>query len=230
VPCYVGFYIYKHLTHDRPNGAKNYFAAIAACVFAICAGALLVPIEAAASGVLVVPLHTFLITMLGVHVLIGIVEGLITATVLAFLAKVRPAVIDSLPPGPAKLSKPALYATLAIFTVIIAAGLSLLASEMPDGLEWSYAERPNQPGFKSLIENKSPKTAVVDNFQARYSPMPDYSARQSQLGQTPDSESQEQVSAGWTSFAGVAGAGLTMTLIWLTAGVLKRKRPGPAAS
>ena len=44
----------------------------------VCAGAGMVPIEAALSGVLRVPLRQFLGVMLGVHLLVGLCEGAIT--------------------------------------------------------------------------------------------------------------------------------------------------------
>jgi cobalt/nickel transport system permease protein len=170
---------------------------------------------------LAVPFSTFLLTMLGVHLLVGLVEGLITVAVLGYLQQVRPdIVLDSLP-GKARLSKKAVLATLLVFTVIIGAGLSLLACSLPDGLEWSYAERPDQPDFKSAVENKDPRIVAVDDFQSKYSPLPDYSIRTSKLGVSPNQ--QTEVAVGWTSFAGVLGSALTMAFIWLTAKILRKK-------
>jgi len=106
-----------------------------------------------------------------------------------------------------------LIASLAVITLLVAGGLSLLASGSPDGLEWSYAERPDDPGFESIVVNENLSVEAVENFQSRYAPLPDYSIR-----------SEAEVSAGWTSFAGVLGSALTMGLVWLVARLLRRKR------
>ncbi|MBN1391203.1 MAG: energy-coupling factor ABC transporter permease [Sedimentisphaerales bacterium] len=222
VPSYLGYFLYKTITNGSSGSLRIYVATMLACVIAIEAGAVLVPIQAALSGVLAVPFLTFLVTMLGVHLLVGLVEGLITVAVLGYLQQVRPdIVIDSLP-GKARLSRKAVLVTLAIFTIVIGAGLSLFACGFPDGLEWSYAERPDHPDFKSAVENPDQRIVAVDDFQSRYSPMPDYSVRTSKLGETP-SEEVESAALGWTSFAGVVGSALTMAFVWLAAKILRKK-------
>ena len=222
VPSYIGYFLYKTITVGQPGTMRAYSGTILACLFAIEAGAFLVPIETALSGVMAVPFSTFLITMLGVHFLIGLLEGLITIAILGYLIQVRPDIILSPLPGKIRLSRKAVLTTLAVFAVVIGAGLSLLASGLPDGLEWSYAERPDQPDFKAAVSNKSPAIAAADDFQSKYSPLPDYSLRTSAIGKI--SEEETDVSAAWTSFAGVLGSVLTMAVIWLTAWSLRKKQ------
>ena len=212
VPCFLGYYIYRALAANVGRGGlRLYIAAVIACTAAMEAGAGLVVAEAGLSNVLVVPAMTFLVTMLGVHLLVGACEGLITAAVLAYLQQVRPDLVLRPLPGRARLSKKAVLASLAVATVVVGAGLSLLASELPDGLEWSYADRPDQPAFKPVVSNDDPKVAAVDEFQSKYTPLPDYSAR-------------GKAAAGWTSFAAVTGSGLTMLVVWLAASLLARRR------
>jgi cobalt/nickel transport system permease protein len=155
--------------------------------------------------------------------LVGIVEGLITLAVLGYLQQVRPDVVPGRLPGKVRLSKKALVATLAVFAVVIGAGLSLIASGLPDGLEWSYAERPDQPHFEPIVSNEDPTVAGVDDVQSKYSLLPDYSVRTSKLGELLREESE--TAAGWTSFAAVVGSLLTMGLIWLTAWILRKRQP-----
>jgi cobalt/nickel transport system permease protein len=223
VPSYLGSFLYKTIVPGRSGSLRIYIATLLACVIAIEAGACLVPIETALSGVLMVPFSTFLITMLGVHFLVGLVEGLVTVAVLGYLQQVRPDIILNSLPGKVRLSRKAVLVTLLIFTVVIGAGLSLLASGLPDGLEWSYAERPDQPDFKFAVENQDPRITAVDDFQSKYSPLPDYSIRTSKQGETPKQE--VKTAAGWTSFAGVLGSALTMAFIWLAAWLLRKKQP-----
>jgi len=226
VPSYLGYFLYKTATAGPFSSLRVSIGAVLACVIAMQVSAALVPIQAALSGVLAVPFSTFLITMLGVHLLIGLIEGLITVAVLGYLQQVRPDVfVDSLP-GKVRLSRKAVLITLVIFTIVIGGGLSLLASDMPDGLEWSYAERPDQPDFEAAVSNDSAAIAAVDDFQARYAPLPDYSRRSSAIGET--GEAQADISAGWTSFAGVVGSTVTMAAIWLTAWILRKKQTSKA--
>lgn len=69
----------------------------------------------------------------GWHALIGVGEGLITAGLVSWLAKVRPALLE---PGSAEPS-PALMAGLGGLAVL-AAALSFMACGHPDGLEYVY--------------------------------------------------------------------------------------------
>jgi hypothetical protein len=93
---------------------------------------------------------------------------------------------------------------------------------MPDGLEWSYAERPDQPDFEPIISNPDNKVAAVEIFQASYSVLPDYSIRNTELGET--SEAGSENNRAWTSFAAVVGSALTMILIWLAAAGFSKPR------
>lgn len=222
VPSYLGYFLYRAVTNGQFSSHKVYIGAMAACVLAIEAGAILVPIQAALSGVLAVPFSTFLITMVGVHFLVGFAEGLITVAVLGYLQQVRPDVVADSLPGKVRLSRNAVLATLAVFAVIIGAGLSLLASDLPDGLEWSYAERPDQPDFKPAVSNDDSRITAVDKFQSKYSLLPDYSIRASKLGRVAEHEAD--FGAGWASFAGVVGSIITMAAIWLTAQLLRKKQ------
>jgi cobalt/nickel transport system permease protein len=211
VPCYVGYYLYKLVTAGQSSSQRTYIGAMLACLVALEIGAILVPIEAALSGVLAVPFSTFLVTMIGVHFLVGLVEGLVTVAVLSYLQQVRPdLVLDSLP-GKIRLSRKTVLVTLLVFAMVAAAGLSLLASEMPDGLEWSYRERPNQPDFKPIIANENTTIKAVDDLQSKYTLLPDYSLH----GAT---------SKGWISFAGVLGSLLTMLAVWAGMSLMKRKQ------
>jgi len=222
VPSYLGYFLYRTITNGKFSSLKVYIGSMLACVIAMEAGAILVAIQATLSGVLAVPLPTFLITMIGVHFLVGFVEGLVTVTVLAYLQQLRPDIVADSLPGTVRLSKNAVLATLGILAVITGAGLSLLASDLPDGLEWSYAERPDEPGFETVVSNPDSRITAVDEFQSKYSLMPDYSARASKLGDVADR--QADIGAGWTSFAGVVGSAVTMAVIWLTAWMLRRKQ------
>ena len=220
VPSYLGYFLYRTITAGQLNSLRTYIGTMLGCIIAVEAGAILVPIQTTLSGVLKIPFSTFLITMVGVHFLVGLLEGLVTVAVLGYLQQVRPDIVADSLPGKVRLSRKAVLATLVVFTIIIGGGLSLVASGLPDGLEWSYAERPDQPDFKTVVSNEDSRVTAVDNFQTKYTPLPDYSRRISPLGQTEKVD--VNVSSGWTSFAGVLGSGVTMVFIWLIARLLRR--------
>lgn len=219
VPCYLGYYLYKGFTAGPFSNLRTYIGTLMACLITVEIGAVLVVVQAAISGVLVVPFATFLITMLGVHFLVGSIEGLVTVAVLAYIQQVRADIVCNSLAGKIRLSKNAVLVTLAVFTLITAAGLSLLACGFPDGLEWSYAERPDQPNFEPIVSNDESVIAKVDDLQARFAPLPDYSIRTAE---------EVNAAAGWTSFAGVLGSGITMALIYLVAHLVRKKQSNGA--
>ena len=92
VPCLLGWWLYRVLIGwgDRVAAWRQYLVAWLACVVGVTIGAALVPIEALLAGRLVIPVAHFLGVMVGVHVLIGAVEGAITFAVIAYLRQVRP--------------------------------------------------------------------------------------------------------------------------------------------
>lgn len=214
VPCYVGYSVYRLIRGRSETTWHVYCACIVACLIGIESGAILVPFEAGASGVLSVPLRTFLFTMAGVHLLVGLVEGVVTAAVLGYLQKVRPDVlaVDGGLKTEDRWQRKTVLATFAFAAIIIGAGLSLLASKSPDGLEWSYLERPDQPDFKPVVHNESSVIAAADAAQTKYTPLPDYSIR------------SESAGAGWTSFAAVMGSAMVMGLVYSIAAMLRKNK------
>ncbi|WP_016951313.1 energy-coupling factor ABC transporter permease [Anabaena sp. PCC 7108] len=115
-------------------------AGIAAGVSVVVA-AIACAIELALSGT--APVNIVLPTMTGVHILIGIGEGLITGGVLTYLATARPDLL----PGEEEKFRGWLVPIVSIF--LVAGVLSLFASAWPDGLE-KVAENI---GFINLAEN-----------------------------------------------------------------------------
>ncbi len=101
-------------------------AGIAAAI-SIVVVAIVCALQLAISGT--APINIVLPAMTGVHILIGIGEGLITGGVLVYLAKARPDLL----PGEQQQFQAWLVPVVTIF--LIAGVLSLVASGWPDGLE-----------------------------------------------------------------------------------------------
>jgi cobalt/nickel transport system permease protein len=216
VPSYVGYFVYRAIAGDRKNKARLLSAAVIACVLAAEAGSIGVVVEASISRVLLIPAGTFLVTMAGVHLLVGVMEGVITVAVLGYLTTVRPDLIEGIT-AEGMLSRKAAVISLVVITIITAAGFSLLACSSPDGLEWSYLERPDQPKFKPLIANEDARIKAANEFHGKIALMPDYSVR--------GASEEHPVSAGWTSLAGIVGSSFCMGIIWLSARLLRPSNP-----
>lgn len=112
-----------------------------AAALSVVAAAMFAAIELAISGT--AKLDIVLPTMTGVHILIGVGEGLITGGVLAYLSQARPDLL----PGEEKQVRGWVVPVISI--LLIAGVFSLFASAWPDGLE-KVAE---DNGFIGLADN-----------------------------------------------------------------------------
>lgn len=232
VPSILGYWIFRAIGGAAASPRRRYLACYVACVVAVTAGAALVPVEAGLSGVLSIPTLDFLAVMLGVHVLIGLFEGLITFAVIAYLARVRPAVLglssgDAARDARDRLSPSMLAVTILATAAALSGVVSLLASQHPDGLEWT-------------IERLSPKSALASaqaaqeidvmpmqaDAPASHVPTP---AAQVEVAppQTLATGSDANTLAGynwrhgWISLAGLLGTGVTLGVLLLVARALR---------
>ncbi|MBL1209048.1 energy-coupling factor ABC transporter permease [Geminocystis sp. GBBB08] len=142
VGVWVSWGLFKTL--QRLLGGKKtrlpLVAGITACISTIAASfccSLILIFSNTASASVVLP------AMTGIHILIGVGEGLITGGVITYLITVRP---DLLPGDEPPLQK---WLIPVISTLLVAGVLSLFASSFPDGLE-KVAENL---GFIHLAEN-----------------------------------------------------------------------------
>lgn len=149
VPVLVSYGLYKPVA-KRSKNSKLATAGLAAWLSVLAAAlltALLLGFSGTSSFRIVVP------AMLGVHAIIGLGEALITAATLAFLMKVRPALLQE--SGEAGGSGWIIGGVLVVGLVLL---ISPFASGFPDGLEWVAEEQ----GFLH--------TAVESSYQL----LPDY--------------------------------------------------------
>ena len=87
-----------------------------------------------------VPFDTVFTAMVGVHTLIGIGEGLVTAGVVAAVLAVRPDLVrgaDGIDraDGPARLPRARFVVAAVVASLVVAVGVAQLAVDDPDGLE-----------------------------------------------------------------------------------------------
>lgn len=239
LPCLVGWGLYRVLLGPPARAAawRQYLAAWLACIAGVTAGAALVPIEAAFSGVLQVPLSQFLGVMIGVHLIIGLCEGALTFAVIAYLRRVRPELMGAAPTTSfAAAGRPGygvVSASVLVTALLLAGVVSWFASSWPDGLEWSYREHRYETA-EPTVANASPVIAAVDRWQTRWSPLTDYSRRASPLGQLPAEVAADAASGwphpdGWLSLAGVVGTLATLSILYGVSRWMRktsRNRPG----
>ncbi len=222
IPCLLAYpLIYKPLTRKAVSTKSITLASVVAVVAGLQLGAFSVVLETKLSGITLLPFGTFLLLMQPIHLAIGVVEGLITAAVLIYVAKARPELLESArtaQPMDPKVYLKRVLATLGILALLTGGGLSLLASSYPDGLEWSIdgvlkqgepAAAMAETGEPRGIEAKGGAYDVFAGIQQATSIMPDYALKDSD-------------SAAGTSVAGVVGTVATL-LVALGAGALITK-------
>ncbi|MEI6147621.1 MAG: energy-coupling factor ABC transporter permease [bacterium] len=140
-PAFVAYpLVYRLMAGARKDTLRASAAAIAASVAGLLLGALSVVLETSASGISELPFGTFVLMMLPIHLAIGVVEGVATAAVVAFVARARPEAFPTAPaPGTTARLRPVLLG-LAAAAVLVGGVASWFASTRPDGLEWSIAK------------------------------------------------------------------------------------------
>ncbi|MBC7265652.1 MAG: PDGLE domain-containing protein [Coriobacteriia bacterium] len=157
VAVFVGWSLYKALAGREPSASRRtiaaFVAAWAGCFTAALAAALELWISGRAPLVAVVGAMGFW------HAIIGVGEGLITAGLVAYLARTRPEILEA-----DKSTAPAQVRPVAVtlgVVAFVAAGLSFLASSHPDGLEYVYFEQGIGKEFAERVLLKSPMPDYV---------------------------------------------------------------------
>ena len=211
--CFIGsMFFWKPLMKKGASKGKIIAASIAGCIITLQMGAFSVVLETTASGVTELPFSTFLLSMQPIHLAIGLVEGLITASVLCFLYEARPELLWGVGDRLAKENKlsfkKVIYILLAA-AIFIGGVLSLAASSNPDGLEWSVSKITGA----TEVESSGVVYAFADRIQQITAILPDYSFKNSE-------------SATGTSFSGIVGGIIVLAVCMGGAYVVKffRKR------
>lgn len=165
--------IFRPIVASHSSVGRITLASLLACVIGLELGALGVTVETYLSGVTALPFKTFLSLMTGIHLFIGLGEGLATAVIISFVVKSRPEILY----GTADAGKDSMRRIkkvligFAIGALILGGGIAFLASEYPDGLEWSIEKITGEPELTPQLD----KVAVTaDNIRTSTAIMPDY--------------------------------------------------------
>lgn len=213
-PCYIAYpLVYRVLVRANSGDRRIGFAAVVATIIGLQLGSLGVVIETSLSGIAALPFSSFLWLMQPIHLAIGLVEGIATAAVVILVRRVRPDLLMLDPEG--RSLRPVIVTTFAA-AVLMAGGVSALASAQPDGLEWSI-ERV--AGKVIDADEGSTWHARLARLQEVTALMPDYEA--------PHLSSAAPESAG--SIAGLVGGLLTLLAVAGLAALVRlraRRRSG----
>lgn len=182
---------------SRPTDLRIFIISIFACVAGLELGAVMVSLETLLSGVTAIPAGKFFLLMTTIHLAIGVVEGLATGAVIVFINKTRPSLLAPEAHEEQRKSIRRPVIAFAIAAVVVAGGLSFLASSDPDGLEWSIEK---VTGSTELSENAL--SAASQSVQSATAIMPDYE----------------------NSFSGIVGVVMVLILVWAVSSLLIKKR------
>ena len=94
-PCFVAFpLIYKRIAANSLERKRILAASMVASIIGLQLGALGVVTETFFSDISELAFKTFVLLMLPIHLAIGIVEGFVTASVVSFVTRNRPGVLQ----------------------------------------------------------------------------------------------------------------------------------------
>lgn len=229
-PAFIAYpFIYRVIARDEYGTLRAWIAAIVTAVVGLQLGAFGVVLETKASGISELPFSIFVLLMQPIHLAIGIVEGLATAAVVAFVARARP---EALFPAQADMEprnsmRPVLIGIL-IATVIVGGAASWFASTHPDGLEWSIAKvtgkeeiSGTEDGTHGRLARLQEKTAFLPDYSFKFAESKPASGEEA----ATKAEPWPAVSAG-TSVSGIVGGLITLGLAGLIGFALKARRAG----
>ncbi len=212
--CFAGgFLIWRPLMKRGITRKRIMAASVAACVVTLQMGAFSVVLETFFSGITELPFSVFAGVMQPIHLAIGLVEGVITAAVLCFVFEARPGMLWTGEAASAEREgRLSLRKTLVILmaaAAAIAGAVSLFASSLPDGLEWSMEKTAGT----AELEAAGRAYEIAENVQGATAVLPDYGFSFSD-------------SAAGTSVSGLIGGALVIGLCIVVCYALKFFRKG----
>ena len=134
--------IFRPILRRGWNVRRIWIGSMLASVIGLQLGAFSVVLQTLFSGKTALPFTLFLSLMQPIHLVIGLIEGVVTATVVSFIWKARPELLErvaTLRPS-SSVSMRTVLAGLVLAAIVISSVLAMAASSLPDGLEWSIAK------------------------------------------------------------------------------------------
>ncbi len=237
-PAFIAYpLLYKQIVGDQPTPVKIAVGAVIAAVVGLQLGALCVVLQTTFSGISSLPFTAFVTMMQPIHLAIGIVEGVVTTVVVTAVATTRPEVLQYAKHAGIWSARNLAFGFLAV-TLLIGGVVSRLASEQPDGLEWSIEK------LTGKADVAVPDAGVHGSLAALQSEMallPDYNFKRVKTVDKKEAKPAEPaagyaVAAGapeekkgegskiGTSVAGLVGGVITLAVA-AAIGLLLRRKP-----
>lgn len=230
-PAFIAYpLIYRKLLNNSSSQGRISLVAIISSVVALQMGAFAVVLETLTSGISSLPFATFVTLMQPIHLAIGIVEGVVTTSVIVFVYKARPDILDfnRQATGVSYSVRGVVMAFLAA-TLLTGGFVSWYASQQPDGLEWSIAKVTGKGEFAGANQGTGIHSTLA-SLQKQIAILPDYSFKKTdpqpamaEKVQNPEPTPFE--SRLGTSTSGVVGGGLTLIIAATIGIVLRRRNP-----
>ncbi|MDH4317003.1 MAG: energy-coupling factor ABC transporter permease, partial [Desulfobulbaceae bacterium] len=231
-PCFIAYpFIYQKIVGKNLSAGTLTAASVLAAIAGLQMGAFGVVLETVFSGISSLPFSSFVVMMQPIHLGIGIVEGLVTAGVAAFIWKARPEILEA--KGESRLigdlPLKQVLAGLVAATVITGGVVAWFASEHPDGLEWSIMKVTGSEEVEGTEGGVHHTLAAVQESTAF---LPDYglpageteeTAPAAHEGAAAEESTWGQANIG-TSISGLVGGLLTLLLAGAFGYLLKNKK------
>ncbi len=220
-PAFIAYpFIYKKLVAGKTGRLRMTLAAVLAAVAGLQFGSMGVVLETCFSGVSELPFLKFALMMQPIHLAIGIIEGFVTAAVVAFIARARSDILDCANEK-CGVRHPVRNFVLALLAAALVTGgaLSWFASKNPDGLEWSISRIT---GEKELA-NSGRFHSVISAMQEKIAFLPQYSFKRNGTATSGTGAVSPASMRAETSVSGIAGGILTLVMVFTIGIFLRRK-------
>ncbi len=221
IPCLIIYpLIYRPILKQKITPRRIAVAATLASVIGLQLGAFGVVLETCVSGITELPFAVFAAIMQPIHLAIGLVEGIVTASILLFIYQFRKELVEEPlgTSGAVHSSKKRFFIVMAALTLITGGVLSAFASANPDGLEWSILKVTGG----EEISSGSKTHASIQEIQDTTAIFPDYQSKQAAEGKSGDG----------TGLAGLVGGFITLALVCIAGSIIvivKKLRHSPAS-
>jgi len=239
IPAFIVYpFIYKKIIGNNPSQTRMNLAIMVSAVIGLQLGPFSVVLQTLFSGISALPFSTFVLLMQPIHLAIGVVEGFVTVTIISFVYKAKPEILqgalESRPIGNHSVRN----VLLAFFAAALITGgiVSWYASANPDGLEWAIAKvtgkeevEAAKDGLHNTLAALQEKTAFLPDYSFKKVPEPKKEGAQT-TGQVKkegtNSEGEKKVEEGGklgTTVSGLIGALFTLALAFLAGFALKKR-------
>ena len=223
--CFIAYpYIYKLITRKGLHSHNIFMSAMISAVIGLQLGAFSVVLETLFSGKTELPFNTFVMLMQPIHLAIGIVEGLVTASIINFVWKARPELLEKVSAGEAfgALYLNRVLKGFLVAAIIVGGALSWFASANPDGLEWSM----KQVAGTTELSTSDEMHQLFSAIQEKTAFLPDYNFKVTDDLSTSENDSTWPAVNMGTSVSGLIGGVMTFALaglIGLIISLIKRR-------